>query len=187
MGQEPVFIDRNAKLFDYIRNWYRDEQSICIPPSIALQEMRDELKFYGIPENTHITQEATTFKENCEQARRFMFDQNGDFERLKDQSEEMGAKATAWDFMVFVLDAKRHDPSKNHWFFKETDLSTKPEKMLPHLVYGLWRYRETDHFKETLKMLAEKNGFMTHIVESGKYNTIMKRQVYDGFLYCTVD
>merc|ERR1712048_435689 len=98
-----------------------------------------------------------------------------------------GAQATAYDFIVFVLNEKRRNPAVKEWKFKETDLNTKPEQMSTHLLYGLWRYWDTAPFKQTLEELSVKNGFKEYSVCSGVWNKVVGRQIYDGYLYCNVD
>lgn len=44
---EPLFIDRNGLLFQYVLDFLRTYK-LCVPPSVSQEGLNEELKYYGI-------------------------------------------------------------------------------------------------------------------------------------------
>lgn len=49
-SDEPIFIDRNGLLFQYIIDYLRTNK-LLLPPSVSVSAVQQEFQFYGIPVN----------------------------------------------------------------------------------------------------------------------------------------
>jgi len=58
----PIFIDRDKDLFKYILAWYRDD-CIVIPRTVAVSALRNEMKFFCLPDDILVEQEKATMVE----------------------------------------------------------------------------------------------------------------------------
>mmetsp|Transcript_71898 Transcript_71898/g.134434 ORF Transcript_71898/g.134434 Transcript_71898/m.134434 type:complete len:251 (-) Transcript_71898:120-872(-) len=56
-GKKPIFIDRNASLFDSILDWYR-HGFIILPPGVGMDRMRLECAYYQLPDSVGIRVES---------------------------------------------------------------------------------------------------------------------------------
>lgn len=52
-SREIIFIDRDGERFKYILDWYRNGK-IIVPKTIALDAVRSEALYFGLPENAII-------------------------------------------------------------------------------------------------------------------------------------
>lgn len=55
-NQEIIFIDRDGERFKYILDWYRDRK-IIVPKTVALDAVKSDAKFFGLPEDAIIEKE----------------------------------------------------------------------------------------------------------------------------------
>jgi hypothetical protein len=62
---DPIFIDRDKDLFKYILEWYRDD-TIIIPRTVAIAALRNEVRFFSLPDDVVIKQEKLSTVECCE-------------------------------------------------------------------------------------------------------------------------
>jgi hypothetical protein len=54
--EESIFIDRDGERFKYILDWYRDGK-IIVPKTVALDAVKSDAEFFGLPENAIIEKE----------------------------------------------------------------------------------------------------------------------------------
>jgi hypothetical protein len=52
-SETPIFIDRDGEIFKYILEFYRDGE-IIVPRTIAIETIRKEVPYFGLPENVII-------------------------------------------------------------------------------------------------------------------------------------
>jgi hypothetical protein len=60
-NQEIIFIDRDGERFKYILDWYRDRK-IVVPKTVALDALRSEASFFGLPDDAIIEEERSVDK-----------------------------------------------------------------------------------------------------------------------------
>jgi hypothetical protein len=67
---DPIFIDRDKDLFKYILAWYRDDTMI-IPRTVAIDALRNEARFFSLPDNIAVEQEKASLSDCCEGLKNF--------------------------------------------------------------------------------------------------------------------
>ena len=143
-GDDPIFIDRNGRLFEYVLDYLRASK-VYLPSTVNIAAVKEEFEFYGIDADMSEVHEKYGHK--------YLHELN---EKIRQQEENLKSlKAEAHAILASML--------VEHEFFKDHDepFVPIPEEYRPkrhtRCIDLPVEYRPFD--KETLRTCLQQRGF----------------------------